>query len=242
LSDEEMRRLRGKQMSMIFQDPTSSLNPSFTIGYQMMEKFILHEHLKDREAVKESVRLLKMMGVPSAAERLKDYPHQMSGGMRQRIMIAIALSCNPDLVIADEPTTNVDATIQAQILELMKDLKERLGISILLITHHMGLVAEICERAIVMYSGMIAEESDVYSLFKEPLHPYTQALLKCIPRASKQSTELESIEGMVPDLVNPPPGCRFHPRCPHAFDRCPLEEPRLYEVGDRRVACHLYDK
>jgi len=240
LSEEEMRRIRGKQISMIFQDPTSSLNPSYTIGYQIVEKLVLHEHLKDSDAINEAVRLLDMMGVSSSVSRVGDFPHQMSGGMRQRVMIAIALSCNPSLVIADEPTTNVDATVQAQILELMKDMKRRLGISVLLITHHLGLVAEMCDRAVVMYSGKIVEDADIYSLFKDPLHPYTRNLLRCIPHGSKTMSELKSIPGSVPDMVNPPEGCRFHPRCAYAFDRCRIKEPPLQGGREHRVACHLF--
>jgi oligopeptide/dipeptide ABC transporter ATP-binding protein len=228
---------------MIFQDPTSSLNPVFNIGDQVSEGVILHEGLNKKEGLNKAIGLLKDVGIPSAEKRVDEYPHQFSGGMRQRVMIAMALSCNPDLLIADEPTTNLDATIQTQILDLMIELKKKYGSSVLMVTHHLGIVAEMCEKVAVMYAGDIVEYADVVKLFYESQHPYTYALLRCIPRGPHHEKRLLPIEGTVPDLIKPPSGCKFHPRCPKAFDRCRIEKPKLISIGpDHKVACHLFSE
>jgi len=238
LSNEEMRRIRGKEIAMIFQDPTSALNPCFTVGDQIMEPILLHEGLSKKEAKEKAIELMTLVGIPSASERLEEYPHQFSGGMRQRVMIAIALSCNPSLLIADEPTTNLDVTIQAQILDLMKTLNKKLGNSILLITHDMGIVAEMCQEVSVMYAGKIVESADIISLFYETAHPYTLGLLDCIPRG-RRKRKLRPIRGSVPDLINPPPGCRFYSRCDYATEICSVNEPKLRAISPNHfVACH----
>jgi len=238
LSDEEMRKIRGKEISMIFQDPTAALNPCFTIGDQIMEPILLHEGLSKKEAKEKAIELMTLVGIPSASQRFEEYPHQFSGGMRQRVMIAIALSCNPSLLIADEPTTNLDVTIQAQILDLMKTLNKKLGNSILLITHDLGIVAEMCQEVSVMYAGKIVESADVVSLFYETAHPYTLGLLGCIPRGGRKQ-KLRPIRGSVPDLINPPVGCRFYSRCDYATEVCKVEEPKLREISHNHlVACH----
>ncbi|MEM4311307.1 MAG: ABC transporter ATP-binding protein [Nitrososphaerales archaeon] len=242
LNDEEMRKVRGKKISMIFQDPTAALNPVYKVGEQIAEILQLHEKLSKAEALKRAKEMLDLVGIPSAQDRLEDYPHQLSGGMRQRVMIAMALACNPKMLIADEPTTNLDVTIQAQILELMKELRSKFSSSIMLITHHLGLVAEMCDKVAVMYSGEIVEYTDTKTLFKAPKHPYTQGLLKCIPTVTGRLQSLFYIKGSIPDPFNLPSGCRFHPRCPYAFDRCKTEKPELKEVApNHKVSCHLYD-
>jgi len=239
-SEAEMRRIRGNHISMIFQEPMTSLNPVYTIGDQICEAIELHQGLSKKESLEKAIEMLRMVGIPLPERRVREYPHQMSGGMRQRVMIAMALSCNPKLLIADEPTTALDVTIQAQILELMKKLKRELGMAILIITHDLGVVAEMAERVVVMYAGKIVEESDVRTLFSSPLHPYTSGLLASIPRLDKPASRLHVIEGGVPNLLNLPPGCRFHPRCPHVMDVCKHEEPPLVELrGGRKVACWL---
>ncbi len=238
--EAEMRKIRGNEVSMIFQEPMTSLNPVFTVGDQIAEAIQLHQGLHYKAALAKAVEMLRLVGIPEPQKRIHNYPHQMSGGMRQRIMIAMALSCNPKLLIADEPTTALDVTIQAQILELMKKLKKELGMAIMLITHDLGVVAEMCERVVVMYAGKVVEESDVVSLFKDPLHPYTEGLLQSVPRLDEQREKLHVIEGVVPNPMNMPEGCRFHPRCPHAEDRCKQVEPALEKVGEGRyVACHV---
>ncbi len=252
-SEAEMRRIRGCQISMIFQEPMTSLNPVFPVGDQIAEPARLHQGLNAREAAGRAVEMLRLVGIPSPERRAREFPHQLSGGMRQRAMIAMALACQPKLLIADEPTTALDVTIQAQILELMKKLKLELGMAIMLITHDLGVVAEMADRVVVMYAGKVVEQSDVVSLFANPLHPYTDGLLRSIPplvtspgRATvahegRRRERLHVIDGVVPNPVNLPPGCRFHPRCPKAFGLCRVEEPPLLQAGSgRQVACWLH--
>jgi peptide/nickel transport system ATP-binding protein len=222
----------------------TSLNPVFTIGEQIAEAIRLHEGLGRRAAMDKTIEMLKIVHIPNADRRVKEYPHQLSGGMRQRVMIAMALSCNPKLLIADEPTTALDVTIQAQILELLNELKAKLGMAVLLITHDMGVIAETAQRVMVMYAGKVVEEASVKDLFKEPLHPYTQGLLRSIPRidtAAVQKKRLEAIPGVVPSLLNLPKGCKFEPRCPYAKPVCKDQEPVLKEMKPgHRVSCWLY--
>ena len=240
LSDKQMRQVRGKDAAMIFQEPMTSLNPVFTIGRQISEALTCHGDITRAEARAQTVQLLEKVRIPNAASRFDDYPHQFSGGMRQRVMIAMALASRPRLLIADEPTTALDVTIQAQILELMKALKQTLGMSIMLITHDLGVVAEMAERVVVMYGGRVVESADVVSLFARPGHPYTEGLLNAIPRMDVEAETLTVIEGNVPNPRNLPKGCRFHPRCPYAVDICREQEPELAEVmPGRRVACHF---
>jgi len=242
--DNSMYMIRGSQISMIFQEPMTSLNPVFTIGDQISEALIIHQNLSKEQALKRTVDLLKQVKIPEAEKRVESFPHELSGGMRQRVMIAMALACAPSLLIADEATTALDVTIQAQILELMKELRENLGLSIMLITHDLGVVAEMADRVVVMYVGKIVEEADVYTLFESPKHPYTQALLSSIPTLrTSRDHRLNVIEGSVPNLYRAlPPGCRFAPRCPAVFDRCRQEEPPLIPVGRGQTArCWLYD-
>ena len=245
LAPNRMRKIRGKEISMIFQEPMTSLNPVFTVGEQIAEAIRLHEGLGRREAMAKTVDMLKLVHIPNAERRVKEYPHQLSGGMRQRIMIAMALSCNPKLLIADEPTTALDVTIQAQILELLNELKARLRMAIMLITHDMGVIAETAQRVVVMYAAKVAEEASVTDLFKEPLHPYTQGLLRSIPRIDLAATErrrLEVIGGTVPTLRGDiAPGCRFAPRCPFVKPVCTEKDPVLKEVKPgHKVSCWLY--
>ncbi|HET7876958.1 MAG TPA: ABC transporter ATP-binding protein [Methylomirabilota bacterium] len=245
LPPNKMRRIRGKEISMVFQEPMTSLNPVFTVGEQIAEALRLHEGLGRREAMDRTVEMLKLVHIPNAERRVKEYPHQLSGGMRQRVMIAMALSCNPKLLIADEPTTALDVTIQAQILELLNELKAKLRMAIMLITHDMGVIAETAQRVVVMYAAKVAEEASVGELFKEPLHPYTQGLLRSIPRidlAATQRRRLETIAGTVPSLKGDiPPGCRFAPRCPFVKSVCTEKDPVLKEVKPgHKVACWLY--
>src|SRR2546422_7757525 len=218
LSPARMRKIRGKEISMVFQEPMTSLNPVFTIGEQIAEAIRLHEGLGRRAAMEKTVEMLKIVHMANPERRVKEYPHQLSGGMRQRVMIAMALSCNPKLLIADEPTTALDVTIQAQILDLLNELKAKIGMAVMLITHDMGVIAETAQRVMVMYAGKVVEEASVKQLFKEPLHPYTQGLLRSIPRidlAATKKQRLEAIPGVVPSLLNLPKGCSFAPRCPH---------------------------
>lgn len=239
-SEPEMRKIRGNDISMIFQEPMTSLNPVYTVGDQIAEAIELHQGLSKKEALQKAVEMLRLVGIPLPERRVHEYPHQLSGGMRQRVMIAMALSCNPKLLIADEPTTALDVTIQAQILELMKKLKKELGMAIMLITHDLGVVAEMCERIVVMYAGKIVEEADAVSLFKNPIHPYTEGLLRSIPRLDGNRSKLHVIEGVVPNPLNLPRGCRFHPRCPYAKEICREQEPRLEQAGPgRHISCWL---
>jgi len=241
-TEEEMRHIRGNRIAMIFQDPMTSLNPVLTIGRQITESLELHMKLTPKEARNRAVELLQMVGIPGAARRLDDYPHQFSGGMRQRVMIAMALSCNPELLIADEPTTALDVTIQAQILDLMRALREKIETSIILITHDMGVVAEMADTVAVMYAGQIVEYADVRSLFGDPRHPYTQGLLESIPVLGEVVDQLATIPGTVPNLINPPGGCRFAERCSRRFERCD-EPPPMFDLQDgRKVRCWLYER
>lgn len=241
MKDRELRKIRGAEISMIFQDPLSSLNPVFTVGEQIAEVIRLHEGLK-REAAKErSIQMMKEVGIPLAKERVDDYPHQFSGGMRQRVMIGRSLSCNPSLLIADEPTTALDVTIQAQILDIIRSLQSKFGMSVLLITHNLGIIAENCQRVGVMYGGYIVEMASVNTIFKDPRHPYTQALMAAIPRLDLTVDHLKTLPGSVPDLIDPPTGCRFHPRCSYAKEICAKEPPSLEDwTPEHQVACHFH--
>ena len=245
LPPARMRKIRGKEISMIFQEPMTSLNPVFTVGEQIAEAIRLHEGLGRRDAMAKAVEMLKLVHIPNAERRVKEYPHQLSGGMRQRVMIGMALSCSPNLLIADEPTTALDVTIQAQILELLNELKAKLGMAIMLITHDMGVIAETAQRVVVMYGAQIVEEAPVTELFKEPLHPYTQGLLRSIPRidlAATREQKLEAIPGTVPTLRGEvKPGCRFAPRCAFAKPMCTDATPPLKSIRTgHKVACVLY--
>lgn len=239
MSNEEIRKLRGAQMSMVFQDPMTSLNPVMTIGNQLAEPLMLHQQMTRAQARKRSIELLGLVGIPNAADRLKDYPHQYSGGMRQRVMIAMGLSCNPEVLIADEPTTALDVTIQAQIVELVKRLREELGMSIIWITHDLGVVANIAHRVLVMYGGYVIEEAPVRELFANPRHPYTLGLIGSLPKISDtEHTRLYSIEGMPPVLYRKPHSCPFAPRCTWVRERCWHENPSLDAVAENhKIAC-----
>ncbi len=238
--ESEIRRIRGKRIGMVFQDPMTYLNPVMKIGDQIAEGIMQHERCSREEARKRAIELLAKVRIPDPATIASYYPHQLSGGMRQRVVIAIAISCNPELLIADEPTSALDVTVQAQILDLIKELQEELNSSLLLITHDLGIVAETCDRVAVMYAGKIVEEADVYDLFREPKHPYSEGLLRAAQSIESGSREIVTIEGSVPDLLNPPPGCRFHPRCKYAMEKCKIECPPMIDLGNRRVACWLY--
>ena len=228
LPEKEMRAVRGNDIAMIFQEPMTSLNPVYTIGEQIAEAVRLHRGASKKEAREQAIRMLRLVGIPSPEHRVDTYPHELSGGQRQRVMIAIALSCEPELLIADEPTTALDVTIQAQILELIAGLRERLGMAVVLITHDLGVVAEVCDRVIVMYGGQVVEQGTVQEIFREPRHPYTQGLLKAIPRLGASTDELAVIPGTVPPPTDWPQGCRFRGRCPFEFEKCP-EHPPLFE-------------
>ncbi len=242
VSEAEMRKVRGARIAMIFQEPMSSLNPVYTVGDQIIESVVLHQKRSKREAWARAVELLKLVGIPSPDERARAYPHQLSGGMRQRVMIAMALACEPKLLIADEPTTALDVTIQAQIMELLSELRVKLGMAVLLITHDLGLVADFADEVVVMYAGRVVERALVRDLFRAPKHPYTRGLLRSVPSYGDNSRarRLPTIQGVVPDLRSLPGGCRFRDRCDVAFDRCAAEEPSLRPVaGGRLVRCHL---
>jgi oligopeptide/dipeptide ABC transporter ATP-binding protein len=232
MSDDEIREFRGKDVAMIFQDPMTSLNPVLRVGFQVEEAMAAHERFTSKQARDRVVPMLQRVRIPAAADRARDYPHQFSGGMRQRAMIAMGISNEPSLLIADEPTTALDVTVQASIIELLRDLSRELGASVILITHNMALIASLCQRVIVMYAGRIVEDGPTRAIFKNPQHPYTWSLLRSIPRVDERTHEkLISIRGMPPDLSKPPPGCKFHPRCRFKVDRCMTEEPPLDEVG-----------
>jgi peptide/nickel transport system ATP-binding protein len=238
LSSAERRRMRGSQMSMIFQEPMTSLNPVYTVGQQIIEGLLAHNALSPKAARERAVEMLELVRIPSAADRLDDFPHRLSGGQRQRVMIAMALACNPRLLIADEPTTALDVTIQAQILDLLQDLQKRLGMAILIITHNLGVVAEMADEVLVMYAGKIVESAPVHALFADPQHPYTIGLLGSIPRLDEERDRLSTIEGTVPSSDRQPRGCRFAPRCPFADRRCAEEPPPLREIAvEHHVAC-----
>jgi len=237
-SDDEMRDIRGNKISMIFQNPVTSLNPVYTIGTQIVEAIERHQGLSEQDALEKAVEMIRIVGLPDPEKRIKNYPHQLSGGMNQRAMIAMALSCRPSLLIADEPTTALDVTIQAQIMRLMKSLREEFKTSVILITHDLGLVAGFCHKVAVMYAGDVVESSDTKMIFRDPKHPYTVGLMNSIPRIDR--LELETITGEVPTMINPPPGCKFHPRCPMARSICAKERPELIQASlGHRVACHL---
>lgn len=239
LTEKEMRKIRGRKIAIIFQDPRSSLNPVFNIGSQIAEAVQLHQLIKNKNELKyKVVNMLEKVNIPDPEKRYLNYPHELSGGMCQRVMIAMALSCNPDLLIADEPTTALDVTIQAQILDLMKKIQKEFKSSILLITHNMGIVAEMCNKVAIMYCGKIVEYGDTMTIFKEPKHPYTQALLESIPRIDTKK-ELKAIPGSVPSLINPPRGCRFHPRCGYTSKICRRDDPPMVKVKDDHIVlCH----
>ncbi len=236
-----MRNVRGDDIAMVFQEPMTSLNPVFKIGAQVSEAIRIHRKVSKREAWKLAGDMLELVSIPDPRKRLDDYPHQLSGGMRQRVMIAMALSCDPELLIADEPTTALDVTIQAQIMELLANLQQRLGLAILLITHDLGIVAEFCERVVVMYTGRVVEEATVLDLFAKPSHPYTQGLLRSLPgTATEGARRLPTIKGMVPPISSLPPGCKFNPRCPDVMEICLGREPALMGVGPgHNSRCYL---
>ena len=243
LPEREMRAIRGNRISMIFQEPMTSLNPVFTVGDQVAEVARVHSGASRREAWERAVEMLATVGMPAAAERAKEYPHQLSGGLRQRVMIAMALMMGPALLIADEPTTALDVTIQAQILELLAEMQERLGMSILLITHDLGVIAESTSRVLVMYAGQVVEEAPVRELFAAPHHPYTEGLLAAMPRVGAERERLAVIPGSVPPPTRWPSGCRFHDRCPFAWERCVKEAPPLYRIGEQHASrCHLAEE
>ncbi len=243
ITEEQMRKIRGKDISMIFQEPMVALNPVFTIGEQIMEAIVLHQRVEEKKAREIAINLLRKVGIPEPEKRVDQYPHELSGGMRQRAMIAMALSCKPKILIADEPTTALDVTIQAQIMELIKDLQREYGMSVILITHDMGIIAENADRVVVMYAGKVVEYSDVKTLFNDPKHPYTWGLLHAIPRLDIEQTRLYNIPGVVPNPLNFPSGCRFHPRCEFSEDKCHNEEPGLIEViPNHYVRCFFWEK
>ncbi len=244
LSEEELRKIRGKEIAYIVQDPGAALDPLYTVGYQISETMVDHETVRDwKEAFRRAIALLRETLIPEPERRAKAYPHELSGGMKQRVVISIGLSNEPKLLIADEPTSFLDVTVQAQILELLRELKARKGLTLLLITHDMGVVAEMCDRVIVLYAGTIAEVGPVERMFYRPLHPYTTALLRAVPNPLQRMEKLEAIPGTIPNLINPPPGCRFHPRCPYAMDVCKRERPPMIEVEPQHfVSCWLYAK
>ena len=245
ISTKEIKAVRGKQIAMIFQEPMTSLNPVYKVGDQIAEMLMLHEKLNKRDSWDRAVGMLKKVQIPSPEKRANDYPHQLSGGMRQRVMIAMALSCNPKVLIADEPTTALDVTVQAQIIDLMLELKEEFGTAILLITHDLGVIAEIAERVDVMYAGKVVEKAGTLSIFEQPKHPYTRGMLKSLPKLETKSgsndRRLQEIKGLVPSFFELPGGCSFHPRCCYTMEVCREKPPELIDIGgDHLVQCHLY--
>lgn len=243
MSEKELDQIRGNELTMIFQDPLTSLNPVFTIGSQMMESIRIHMHLSKKEAAARAESLLARVGMPDPHAIMKKYPHTLSGGMRQRVMIAMALCCNPELLICDEPTTALDVTIQAQILDLINELKEKTGTSVMMITHDLGVIAEVADDVMVMYAGQVVEKASCDQIFDQPLHPYTDGLMKCIPKLDDDDTkELSVIKGMVPSFDDMPAGCAFCPRCPEAREICRCKMPELVDVEGRKVRCFKYTK
>ncbi|MFD7813738.1 ABC transporter ATP-binding protein [Streptomyces sp. NPDC059785] len=241
LKEDERRKVRGAEMAMIFQDALSSLNPVLTVGDQLGEMFTVHRGMSRKDARAKAVELMDRVRIPAAAQRVRDYPHQFSGGMRQRIMIAMALALEPALIIADEPTTALDVTVQAQVMDLLAELQRELDMGLILITHDLGVVADVADRIAVMYAGRIVESAPVHDIYKAPAHPYTRGLLESIPRLDQKGRELYAIKGLPPNLTHIPPGCAFHPRCPMARDVCRTDEPPLYEVSEvRGSACHFW--
>ncbi|MDC3412281.1 ABC transporter ATP-binding protein [Aquibacillus sp. 3ASR75-11] len=242
-SEKQMRKIRGKEISMIFQDPMTSLNPVLTVEKQMIETILTHENMNKSQARERAVELMDLVGIPESRNRLKNYPHEFSGGMRQRVMIAMALACNPEVLIADEPTTALDVTIQAQILELLNKLQKELGMAIVMITHDLGVVAEVCDRVMVMYAGKPVEFTEANSLFANPKHPYTWGLMNSIPKITSKKEKLEAIEGAPPDLRALPQGCSFAPRCKHAMEQCLTIDPSITKVEEsHHVRCLLYEE
>lgn len=242
-TEKQMRKIRGKEIAMVFQDPMTSLNPVFTVEKQMTETILAHEHITKNQAKKRAIELLDLVGIPGAAKRVKNFPHEFSGGMRQRVMIAMALSCNPSLLIADEPTTALDVTIQAQILELFKKMQQELNMAIIMITHDLGVVAEVCDQVMVMYAGKPVEFTDTNKLFDHGKHPYTLGLMNSIPKITTQKQKLEAIHGSPPNLLALPKGCSFAPRCKHVMKSCLTIDPELKPVDDDHfVRCLLYDE
>jgi peptide/nickel transport system ATP-binding protein len=243
IDEQEMRKIRGKDIAIIFQEPMVALNPVFTVGEQIVEAIMLHQKVDEKAARVMAIDLLRKVGIPEPEKRIDQYPHELSGGMRQRAMIAMALSCKPKVLIADEPTTALDVTIQAQIMELMKELQREYGMAIMLITHDLGLIAENADRVVVMYAGKVVEYADVKTLFNDPKHPYTWGLLHAIPRLDIEQTRLYNIPGVVPDPLHFPSGCKFHPRCEFKEERCTREEPELINVGENHtVRCFFWQK
>ncbi|CCU85468.1 ABC transporter ATP-binding protein [Mesotoga prima] len=243
IPESKMMKIRGNEMAMIFQEPMTALNPVFTIGFQIMEAILLHQDVDEKKARQMAIDMLKKVGIPEPEKRIDEYPHELSGGMRQRAMIAMALSCNPKLLFADEPTTALDVTIQAQILELMKSLQDQYGMALVMITHDLGVIAEMAQRVVVMYAGKVVEYADVHTLFKNPRHPYTWGLMNAIPRLDEDKEVLYNIPGVVPDPLDFPDGCRFNTRCPLATEKCRKEEPPLVEIeSDHTTACWHIDK
>ncbi|MCA1217695.1 ABC transporter ATP-binding protein [Streptomyces sp. 8L] len=241
LKEDQRRKVRGAEMAMIFQDALSSLNPVLTVGQQLGEMFVVHRGMSRKDARAKAVELMDRVRIPAAAERVGQYPHQFSGGMRQRIMIAMALALEPSLIIADEPTTALDVTVQAQVMDLLAELQRELNMGLILITHDLGVVADVADKIAVMYAGRIVETAPVHDIYKAPAHPYTRGLLDSIPRLDQKGQDLYAIKGLPPSLLNIPPGCAFNPRCPRARDVCTTDEPPLYEVsGVRRSACHFW--
>lgn len=242
-SEKEMQKIRGNEISMIFQEPMTSLNPIIKCGRQIAESLTLHWGMQKKEAMEEAIHMMQAVGIADAEQRAHEYPHQMSGGMRQRVMIAMALACQPKILIADEPTTALDVTIQAQILDLIRKMNEKMETSVIFITHDLGVVSELCDTVIVMYTGHIVEQAPAAELFAEPKHPYTQGLLDAIPKITKERNPLKTIEGMVPNPTETIEGCSFSPRCPYAEERCRREAPPMKQVSDtRKVRCWRYEK
>ena len=243
IPESKMMKIRGNEMAMIFQEPMTALNPVFTIGFQIMEAILLHQDVDEKKAREMAIDMLKKVGIPEPEKRIDEYPHELSGGMRQRAMIAMSLSCNPKLLFADEPTTALDVTIQAQILELMKSLQDQYGMALVMITHDLGVIAEMAQRVVVMYAGKVVEYADVHTLFKNPRHPYTWGLMNAIPKLDEDKEVLYNIPGVVPDPLDFPDGCRFNTRCPLATDKCRKEEPPLVEIeSEHTAACWHIDK